>query len=440
LIYVGFVDQRTLQPIEEKGLRTLQPVEEGMALKSLICLVLLFSLVISTKLRYDGQSVIKLQLKTPAELKRLQQILPVDVDIWSHDSNLILGENHIRVNPELLRNINQSGFAYNTWIKDLQQWIEAEDEVINGTVGDNTWYQNYHTYDEFVTRLSSLASTYSNIAQYVPAIGKSIQGRNIPAIIIGNSRPTGKIFWVGGQHAREWIGPASVMYMVEQLLEEYTKGDTVTRSLVTNLQFIIVPIANPDGYVYSWATDRLWRKNRRANAGGSYGVDLNRNWDAKWGGAGGSNNPASDTYFGTAPFSEPESKALADCIRSYNSDKKMLAAIDFHAYSQLILRPYGWSQTLCPDETALKSYGANMQAQIKSKYGLNYDNIRAIELYVTTGSSIDWFYQEKIVGAFGYELRDTGTYGFKLPANQIIPTGVELWAACKSFTKAISGL
>jgi hypothetical protein len=81
-----------------------------------------------------------------------------------------------------------------------------------------------------------------------------------------------------------------------------------------------------------------------------------------------------------------------------------------------------------------------MQAQIKSKYGLNYDNIRAIELYVTTGSSIDWFYQEKIVGAFGYELRDTGTYGFKLPANQIIPTGVELWAACKSFTKAISGL
>lgn len=52
------------------------------------------------------------------------------------------------------------------------------------------------------------------------------------------------------------------------------------------------------------------------------------------------------------------------------------------------------------------------------------------------GSSIDWFYQEKIVGAFGYELRDTGTYGFKLPANQIIPTGVELWAACKSFTKS----
>lgn len=112
--------------------------------------MLLFSLVISTKLRYDGQSVIKLQLKTPAELKRLQQVLDVesfriffivfcrfyrvDVDLWSHDSNLVLGENQIRVNPELLRNINQSGFAYNTWIKALQQWIEAEDEVVNGTV------------------------------------------------------------------------------------------------------------------------------------------------------------------------------------------------------------------------------------------------------------------------------------------------------------------
>jgi murein tripeptide amidase MpaA len=408
-----------------------------MALKIIICIVLLFSLVISEKVRYDGHSVIKLMLKNADEAKRLQQILPVDVDIWSHDSNLVIGENHIRVTPELLRNINQSGFAYNTWIKDVQEWLEIEDAV---NVTDDSWYQNYKTYDEFVTRVSYLANTFSSIATYIPSIGKSVQGRNIPAIIIGNSRPTSKIFWMGGQHAREWIGPATVMYVTEQLLEEYTKGDTVARSLVTNLQFIIIPMVNPDGYVYAWTTDRLWRKNRRANAGGSYGVDLNRNWDVKWGGEGASGVPSSDTYYGTAPFSEPESKAASDLLKSYNTDKKIIAAIDYHSYSQLILRPYGWSNSLCPDETVLKNYGANMAAQIKSKYGLTYDNIRSIQLYITSGTASDWYYQEKILGAYTIELRDTGTYGFKLPANQIIPTGIETWAAVKSFTKAIAGL
>jgi hypothetical protein len=410
-----------------------------MDLGKIIIFVCLVSLVISTKVRYDGHSVIKVHIKTPAELKRLQQLLPVDVDIWSHDSNLVIGENHIRVHPELFRTINQSGFQHESWIQDVQQWIEMED---NGTrnARDDSWYQNYKTYDEFVTRLRTLASTFSNIATFIPSIGKSVQGRDIPAILVGNSKPTKKIFWVGGQHAREWIAPATVMYLTEQLLEEYTKGDTVTRSLVTNLQFIIIPLCNPDGYVYAWSTDRLWRKNRRANTGGSYGVDLNRNWDIKWGGSGASGNPASDTYYGTAPFSEPETKAVSDYFKSYNTDKKIVSAIDFHAYGQLILRPYGWSNSLCPDETVLKNYGANMQSQIKSKYGTAYDNLRAVELYVTTGSGDDWFYSQQVLGVYTLELRDKGSYGFKLPANQIIPVGVETWAGVKPFVKAITGL
>ena len=48
--------------------------------------------------------------------------------------------------------------------------------------------------------------------------------------------------------------------------------------ILDNLDVYIVPIVNVDGYIYTWTNNRLWRKNRRDNGGGVFGVDINRNW------------------------------------------------------------------------------------------------------------------------------------------------------------------
>lgn len=407
-----------------------------MAKVILLFVVFFLGAVLSEMLRYDGQQVIKVHIQSEDEMKSLQEILPVDVDIWSHDSNLIVGENHIRVAPALYKNITRSGFKVEPMITDLQAHIELNSPPRN--LSDPTWYNNYHTYTEIVQRLQYIVSLYPTRATFVSSIGTSIQGRSIPAILLGSTAPQSKkIVWTGGQHAREWIGPATVLYQIEQVLAEDAAGDAVSKSLLNNLQFVVVPIVNPDGYNHAWTGDRMWRKNRRANAGGTYGVDLNRNWDSEWGGGGSSGTPSSDTYRGTAVFSEPESKATADYIRSFTVNR-IIAAIDFHSYSQLILRPWGYTKTNCPDETALRNYGANMAAAIKAKYGLTYTNQKSIDLYVTTGTASDWYYKIGIVGAYTIELRDLNT--FVLPPNQIIPTGIEVWAAVKDFTKAIAGL
>jgi len=173
------------------------------------------------------------------------------------------------------------------------------------------------------------------------------------------------------------------------------------------------------------------------NAGGSYGVDLNRNWNDHWGGSGSSGVPTSETYRGTAAFSEPESLAISNYITAHNFYGNILAAIDFHSYSQLVLRPYGWTTKNCPDNTALKILGDGVSYEIQRQSGKIYTSQRSIDLYITTGTASDWYYQEGIWGAYTIELRDTGQYGFILPPAQIIPTGEEIWASMMYFCRAV---
>jgi len=300
---------------------------------------------------------------------------------------------------------------------------------------DSPFFDNYRRYDDIVGYTKSLNTQYPDITWWVDSIGESVEGRKIPALHInattGNGNgPTRKIYWQSGQHAREWISIPTLLFVVTGLLENYGKDTTVNR-LLSEFEIVIVPICNPDGYEYTWTRDRMWRKNRKNNGNGIYGVDLNRNWDSHWGGAGSSSNPSSDTYHGTAAFSEPESKALAAYINSLGN---IWGAIDFHSYSQLVLRPYGWTTANSPDEVALRELGSGISYEIRQVHNRAYVSQKSIDLYITTGTASDWFYETKantpaVWASYTIELRDTGTYGFLLPADQIRPSGQEIYAS-----------
>jgi murein tripeptide amidase MpaA len=97
----------------------------------------------------------------------------------------------------------------------------------------------------------------------------------------------------------------TVAYVAQQFLMDYSTDSSV-KSLVDNFSWTIIPIVNPDGYVFTWTDDRMWRKNRRKNPNSScYGVDINRNWNYQWGTGGSSSIACSDTYMGPSGFSEP---------------------------------------------------------------------------------------------------------------------------------------
>ena len=123
---------------------------------------------------------------------------------------------------------------------------------------------------------------------------------------------------------------------MNQFGDLYSAGDTNITQILENVILYIAPTVNIDGYQYAWSTDRMWRKNRRPNAGGSFGVDLNRNYpNPDFCGVGASSNPTSNTYCGTGALSEPETAASAAFIQYLQANENLVAFFDQHTSGPL---------------------------------------------------------------------------------------------------------
>jgi murein tripeptide amidase MpaA len=138
---------------------------------------------------------------------------------------------------------------------------------------------------------------------------------------------------VAAIHAREWVSTSTVTYIINELV---TKSSDYA-DLLSTLDFYIVPIINPDGYVYTHTTDRMWRKTRsdHSSAFGCRGVDANRNFGFHWGEAGSSSDKCSETYRGPNAYSEPEAEAIKNFIESVREEVDWGVYITLHSYSQV---------------------------------------------------------------------------------------------------------
>lgn len=279
----------------------------------------------------------------------------------------------------------------------------------------------YHTFTELESELTSLASVHNSIAS-VSSIGTSHQGRELWALKISDNVQINEdekvVALLGAHHAREWISVEVPLKIAQHLLEEYDTNPAV-QEYVNNVEIWVVPMVNPDGHHYAVTSDRLWRKNRRDNGDGSYGVDLNRNYSYEWGGPGSSGDTFSEIYRGPAPFSEPETQACRDFLTRIEPD----ALISYHSYSQLILFPWGYTSDPAPDKALMQSLATTMADEIRAVHGVSYTPGQASGLYLASGDTNDWLYSLFRVPCYTIELRPRSSYpGFVLPEDQIQPT------------------
>ncbi|CAL1685712.1 unnamed protein product [Lasius platythorax] len=297
--------------------------------------------------------------------------------------------------------------------------------------GHRMEWTTYHPLADIYGYVDYLAQTYPDFCS-VQTIGNSIEGRPLKVLRISNGKPNAPALWIdGGIHAREWISPASVTYIIDYLVENWSEN--------LEIEYYILPVVNPDGYIYTHAVDRLWRKNRRkAGYAGCGGVDLNRNFGYRWGGKGTSKDICRETYSGTKPFSEPETDAIRNFFEISSANFK--AYLSFHSYGQYILYPWGYDARLPPDYVDLDKIGRQAATAMKKAGGAGSVYTvgnSATTLYPASGGSDDWAKALlKLKYTYTIELRDTGRYGFILPARYIIPTAKEALAAVEVVTEA----
>jgi hypothetical protein len=324
--------------------------------------------------------------------------------------------------PGDLARLKASGLRFDITVED----VVARDRAVLARADQQTSFRGkvpgenpggYRTLEQFNADLMALVTRFPDSARLITLPLRTREGRTVYGIEIAKdvAKVDGRPVWYmdGIHHAREWPSGENTIMFAFELLENPQKDPRVT-ALLEGTRTILVPVVNADGF--SWTRMQgpttsnntlslpliaagqgdYWRKNRQGVVEQTQlpvvqrnplaiGVDINRNYSARWGGPGAGSSNESQTYRGSGPFSEPEIRNVAGLLR----ERQPIAVNSNHTYTGLVLRPWGFSggaARYSPDEDLMRDLGQKMSD------ANGYRNIHSFDLYVTTGTMTDWAY------------------------------------------------
>ncbi len=231
--------------------------------------------------------------------------------------------------------------------------------------------QQYRSYQETIEFLKEAQKKYPNLIT-TQVIGKTIENRDIMlakiSLDVQNADSKPALLYTGTIHAREWIGNELAIEFIDYLIKNIDSNPRVFTILKQNTLYM-VPCLNPDGFEYSRNHFSFWRKNRRDNKNGTFGVDLNRNFSI---GFSKITNTNSNVYSGPHPFSEPESKAIKEFIDSHEN---ITIALDYHSQGNVFFPAHKFNHEAEAEGTDMNTLCANMNHEIKKitdrEYGIH---------------------------------------------------------------------
>lgn len=318
----------------------------------------------------------------------------------------------IEISSGELQKVHKAGFKTRIYIEDLQKDYLARlnsatdrgnscssPSITPYPVPENYTYGSmggYHTLEEMMAVLDDMRAKFPNLISARADVSDTIstwEGRKLQYVRLSANPDVDEdepeVLYTGLHHAREPNSASHLLFFMWYLLEHYNV-DPEIKYLLDHEELYFIPCLNPDGYVYNQTTDPqgggFWRKNRRDNGLGSYGVDLNRNYGYFWGNdnSGSSPQPDAETYRGPGPFSEPESRSVRDFGRAHH----FVLALNCHTYGNLFIYPWAYNNLLADTSFAIL-------ARVFTREN-NYHAGTSIQTvgYNVNGSSDDWLYSE----------------------------------------------
>jgi carboxypeptidase T len=282
--------------------------------------------------------------------------------------------------------------------------------------------EGYHTYAETTAALQQTVRDHPGLA-VMSSAGKSSEGRDLTMLKISDNAATDEnepeVLFTCNQHAREHLTTEMCLHVIQRFTDGYAT-DPAIKQMVDTHEIWVSPSVNPDGAEYDISGGRYhsWRKNRQGQ-----GTDLNRNWAYNWGCCGGSSgSPSNETYRGTAAFSAPETRAVANFVNSrvISGVQQIKGNIDFHTYSELVLWPFGYTYNdTAPGMTAaeakrLADLGRQMAATNE------YTPEQSSDLYITDGDINDWLWGVHKILSYTFEMYPRGTNPGFYPPDEAI--------------------
>ncbi|CBY13045.1 unnamed protein product [Oikopleura dioica] len=385
----------------------------------------------------------------PEHVEYVTYTQAADFMLSEEDSDAFMAEfgDQVKITPI----IDDVGFV-------IDQQRNEQERTLRNTEGlraADLPYDQYLTYPQLE---QWILSTVDDELISAEVLGETYNGNNVYGIHIGDQNPSSdkkKIFIECNVHAREWVTPATCRYFIHMVRsaaagidltpDSYSLEDLT--SLLEHNWYIIVS-ANPDGYQYSHNSDRMWRKNREPNEGSvCVGTDLNRQFPVGHLTQGGSSNKCSSTYAGVEPFTTKEAQIWREWFMKLRNSGggDIEAQLSVHSYSQLIMPPWATGRVAIPEDPADIDYQMRVSQRMQSALFNVHEKVyrvgqsRDVVGYPAGGTTEDYSYQTLgVTLSWVLELRDTGAYGFLLPADQIIPTAEETVAMFIEVSKELS--
>ncbi len=254
----------------------------------------------------------------------------------------------------------------------------------------------YISYDKGKELLKNYKEQFPDIIK-TKVIGKTHEDREITLVTLSlhvesaDKKPA--LLYTGTIHAREWIGHELALKFIEYVLHNYDINPKIKEYLGRSTLYI-VPCLNPDGFEYSRQHFSFWRKNRRKNPDGSYGVDLNRNFSIGW---KNGTQMDSNVYGGTEPFSEPETRAIKEFVDIHPN---ITIALDYHSQGNVFFPAHKFRHESEIDGNDLNVLCANMSEQIHRVTGRHYGIHRGKPpAKLIGGSGREYYYSKGIIAA-----------------------------------------